>query len=297
MKQTPISRMWIIAALICLVVSLALAGCDTATHPTETTAPDQTTEAVTETTGATEPTGHEPSIPQETHIPEASIIIDSEPTEPLSYDSEPVSFETALESNDLRTQREWFFDFARTWRVNYMPQFALGEKPPVDTYELLYWCFFVNYDNWPNDDSFGKMSKDYVEETVHTYFDVEFSEHQSHFKSWTYDEETEIYTAWPEGGKPDGLYVLDSLVENPDGSYTVFAYEYRANTGYLNAHEDWNARNILLDTEQSVGIKSMALGYATVALEPIAEVSITFRIQAESGLPLFLAYAETAYNA
>jgi len=287
MKSNLTVRKQIVTALICLtaLLSLVLSGCNSNQPQTETEPPSPTTEATqpTETTEATEPT--ETTPPTEEH------------TEPTLPQPDPVSFEEALVSGDLRTQREWFFDFARTWRVNYMPQFAPGEKPPVDTYEILYWCFFVNYDNWPNDDNFGKMTKDYVEETVRTYFDVEINEHQSHFKSWTYDEETEIYTAWPEGGKPDGLYVLDSLAENPDGSYTVFAYDYRANTGYLTDYEDWNARNILLDTEQIVGIKSMALSYTTVALEPIAEVSITFRIQAESGLPLFLAYTETAYNA
>ena len=276
---------------IILSLMLVLTACSGELDNTETTLPDPTTEATqpTETTQATQPI----ETTQATEPTEES-------TEPTLPQPEPVSFEEALESQDFRKQREWFYDFARQWRIDYMPQFQLGEKPPVDTHEILYWCFFVNYENWPEGDEFGKMSKDYVEDTVRTYFDTEFNGHQSHFKSWTYDEETEKYTAWPEGGKEDGFYLLNSLIDNGDGTYTVHGTAYALSALYVSEEEEYMLRDNLLNS--SGNDETVTSEYEDSYENPpqqltrFSEFEFTFSMDPETGLPKFHALVVNILN-
>lgn len=291
MKSNPIARKQVVTALICLtaLLSLLLTGCNSAQPQTETEPPALTTEATqpTETREATQPIETtEPIIDPTETVPPTELT--PAPTLP-AY--EPVSFEEAVASNDLRTQREWFFDFARQYQIDYIPQFTKDEGVPTDTPYILYWCYTI--DAFEPGEIYGTMSKEYVEETVFTYFGKELGTHQSYHKSWTYDEETGLYKVWPEGGKPDGLFVLDSFVENTDGGYTVIAYQYHANTAYLDENENRIARNTILDTTQSIGIKSIALTTTTVALEPIAEVTLTFIMDPDTSLPLFQSLSAT----
>jgi len=267
---------------IVLILMLVLSACSNEQKPTDPTLPEPTTEATqpTETTQATEPT-------ETTQATE-------ETTEPPLPQPDPVSFEEALASNDLRTQREWFFDFAQQYRIDYIPCFTPEEGAPIESVYMLYWCFTI--DAFEPGEIYGTMSKNYVEETILTYFGTEYGEHQSHFKSWNYDEETGLYTVWPEGGKSEGLFVLDTLIENTDGTYSVHAYEYQPNYRYDFGYDDSFdrlCRDALLDTKNDNTIKMLDHNGTTYAFDPGAEITITFSIDSETGLPLFRSLSVT----
>jgi len=93
--------------------------------------------------------------------------------------------------------RRFYFDFARQYRLDYVPYFQRGQAP-ADSAEYLYFAFAVNLENWGEEK--GRMTKEYVEETVFSYFNVSGLFHHSQRKSWDYDGA--VYTAWPEGIKP-----------------------------------------------------------------------------------------------
>jgi len=92
--------------------------------------------------------------------------------------------------------RRFYFDFARQYRLDYIPYFQRGQAP-TDSAEYLYFAFAVNLENWGEEK--GRMSKEYVEETAFSYFNVSGLFHHSQRKSWDYDGA--VYTAWPEGIK------------------------------------------------------------------------------------------------
>ncbi len=97
----------------------------------------------------------------------------------------------------LEDLRRFYFDFARQYRLDYVPYFRRGEAP-TDSAEYLYFAFAINLENWGEEK--GRMTKEYVDETVFSYFDVGGLFHHSQRKSWDYDGA--VYTAWPEGIKP-----------------------------------------------------------------------------------------------
>jgi len=97
----------------------------------------------------------------------------------------------------LEDLRRFYFDFARQYRLDYVPYFRRGEAP-TDSTEYLYFAFAVNLENWGEEK--GRMTKEYVEETAFSYFNVSGLTHRSQRKSWDYDGA--VYTAWPEGIKP-----------------------------------------------------------------------------------------------
>lgn len=110
---------------------------------------------------------------------------------------------TEPEMGDLR---RFYFDFAREYRLDYVPYFERGQEP-ADSTEYLYFAFAVNLDNWGEEK--GTMTKEYVDETVSAYFGAGNITHRSQPKSWDYDGEK--YTAWPEGIKPLPVCVLTEL--------------------------------------------------------------------------------------
>ena len=91
-----------------------------------------------------------------------------------------------------------FFDLAAAERFDYVPFFPEGD-PPRHAKEYLLYAFALRLDEWG--DEKGRMTEQYVEETVRAHFDRYNIAHGPLFKTWDYDAETGIYTAIPQGIK------------------------------------------------------------------------------------------------
>lgn len=91
-----------------------------------------------------------------------------------------------------------FFDLAAAERFDYVPFFPEGD-PPRHANEYLLYAFALRLDEWG--DEKGRMTEQYVEETVRTHFDRYNIAHGPLVKAWDYDAETGIYTAIPQGIK------------------------------------------------------------------------------------------------
>lgn len=105
--------------------------------------------------------------------------------------------------SELEMLREYYFDFAQEYRLDYVPFFEAG-KAPVDSTEYLYFAFAVNLDGWGEDK--GIMTREYVDETALAYFGVAGLNHLPAWKSWDFDGWR--YTAYPGGIKELPVYVL-----------------------------------------------------------------------------------------
>lgn len=105
---------------------------------------------------------------------------------------------------EMEALRAYYFDFARTYRVDYIPFFEAGSAS-TESPEYLFFAYALNLDNWGDDQ--GIMSREYVEETVWSYFGVSGLSHMSMRKGWDYDGA--VYTAYPGGLKELPLYRLD----------------------------------------------------------------------------------------
>ena len=99
--------------------------------------------------------------------------------------------------------RGYYFDFARQYRLDYIPYFE-EYQVPSDSTEYLFWAFAINLESWGEDK--GTMSREYVDEMVLRHFGQRELEHQSMFKCWDFDGET--YTAVPGGVKEQPMYLL-----------------------------------------------------------------------------------------
>lgn len=191
-------------------------------------------------------------------------------------EQENESTESEFENRDLRQLQSWFFDFAREYRLDYMPQFTREEGAPTDAGAYLDWAFAINLDNWGEDK--GKMSRSYVEETVLMYYAVIPQQHRSHRKSWDYDADTETYTAYPESLKELGYYLLNSI-EVDQGYYTVHATRYYSrNYGYSQEEED--------------ALRTALFEGTNTELIPVSELTVTFRLDHVFNRPVFHAYTE-----
>lgn len=91
-----------------------------------------------------------------------------------------------------------FFDLAAAERFDYVPFFPEGD-PPRHAKEYLLYAFALRLDEWG--DEKGRMTEQYVEETVRAHFDRYNIAHGPLFKTWDYDAETGIYTAIPRASK------------------------------------------------------------------------------------------------
>lgn len=116
---------------------------------------------------------------------------------------EPAVQEAVSHPRELSALRQYYFDFARQHRLDYVPYFEEG-SPPIDSTEYLFFAFAVNLDNWGGEK--GTMSRSYVEDTVTAYFGVTGLNHMSMWKGWDFDGET--YTAYPSSIKELPVYVL-----------------------------------------------------------------------------------------
>lgn len=104
---------------------------------------------------------------------------------------------------DMTALRAYYFDFARTYRLDYVPFFSAGSAP-AESPDYLFFAYAVNEDNWGEEK--GVMSRDYVEDTVLRYFGVAGLSHMPLRKAWDYDGV--VYTAYPDGLRPRPLYLL-----------------------------------------------------------------------------------------
>lgn len=204
------------------------------------------------------------TFPETTAPVETTIPIQTEPveTEPAPTETEPISTEPPFDNEDLRQLQSWFFDFARDYRLDYMPQFTEEEGAPTDSGEYLYWAYAINLDNWGEEK--GKMTREYVDETVWQYFRVTPILHRSHHKQWNYDESTEVYTAWPDGLRSLPYYLLNS-VEIDGNTYTIHATCYSCPYYMEPGPEDDRLRQTLLEGNNT-------------ELTPISEVTISFHL-------------------
>lgn len=215
------------------------------------------------------PGPEEPPLPHESTVQtepesETTAPIQTAPTEtvPTPAETQPPATEPTFDNLDLAQLQGWFFDFARNYRLDYMPQFTETDGPPTDSGEYLYWAFAINLDNWG--DEKGKMSREYVDETVWQYFHVTPILHRTHHKQWNYDESTEVYTAWPEGLRSLPYYLLNS-VEIDGNTYTIHATCYSCPYYMEPGPEDDRLRQTLLEGNNT-------------ELTPISEVTISFHL-------------------
>lgn len=195
---------------------------------------------------------------------------------PTPPDTTPVVAGPVIENKDLGALQGWFFDFAREYRLDYMPQFTHEDGAPTDAGKYLYWAFAINLDNWGEDK--GKMAKSYVEETVLQYFAVIPGQHRSHRKSWDYDAKTETYIAYPESIGELGYYLLNSI-EIDRNCYTVHATRYYSPYYMLPEDEEKRLQESLLDG-------------GNYDLTAVSEVMITFSLDSVFHKPVFYAFTE-----
>jgi len=215
-----------------------------------------------------------PPLTTTTRSTEAPTTTTSAP-EPSYADVEEPGFETS----DLTELRRWFFDFARQYRLDYMPAFTFEEGAPEDAAEYLYWAYAVGLEGWGENK--GKMSRSYVEERVWTFFRVTPGQHRALWKSWDYDEAAETYTAWPESLKSLPYFLLESIETDGDG-FTVHALCYESPYHMEPGEEDDKLRESLL-------------GGSGGELIPSSRITVSFYIdRLNFGRPVFTAFTEEA---
>ncbi len=181
-----------------------------------------------------------------------------------------------FENKHLHDLQRWFFDFARQYRLDYMPCFTQDEGAPSDSGEYLYWAYAINLDHWG--DNVGIMTKGYVEETVQQHFGVIPGQHRSHRKSWDFNAETETYTAWPESLRQNPYYLLNSIEVDGD-CYTVHATCYSVD--YLPSEED------------ALRLKAQLLDGENTEMLPVSEITVLFYLDYLSfHRPVFVSFEE-----
>lgn len=184
--------------------------------------------------------------------------------------------EPGFENKHLHDLQRWFYDFAQEYRLDYMPHFTQSEGAPEDSGEYLYWAYAINADHWG--DNVGTMTKDYVEETVQQYFRIMPGQHRSHWKSWDFNTETEIYKAWPESLREKPHCLLNNIDIHGD-CYTIHATCY--STDYLPTEED------------AIRLKNKLLDGENTEMTPTSEITVSFYLDyASFHRPVFLSFEE-----
>jgi len=273
--QSFFRRNWLLILLACLlaVTTLALV----IRFPQDNTEPHPSTEA-TNVTESTEPST-EPTSPT------------VESTEPTETAPEDAPLPDVLNNEDLSKLREWFFDFARRWRLDYMPQFTVEDGAPTDAGEYLYWCSAIHADEQGT--ALGEMSKDFVEETVLLYFSTPVSQHRSHIKQWNYDPDAELYTAYPDGLKAQRYYQLNAIEVLGNRTFTVHGACYYTTTyGFPQELED-TIQNTLFEGGEIATATTIHSGDHSAKLVPIAHFSLTFNLDHVFSQPRFHALEVT----
>jgi len=130
---------------------------------------------------------------------------------------------------NLSELKKFYIEFAMDNRIDFIPDFDEKDyktNNPVSTEEFLMLTYYMNKDNLSEDLS---MSAELVEKVMRENFGIEKVEHKSQFKGWTYVEEENKYTPYPEGTAEDGIFDVinfNSYKENDKKIYDVTLREY-----------------------------------------------------------------------
>jgi len=111
-----------------------------------------------------------------------------------------------LENMSREELQEYYYDFTRQHRFDYVPFFEEG-KTPTESPNYLFYAFAVNLENWGEDK--GKMSRDYVDDIGRIYFEIGEMSHLPMWKGWDFDGKT--YVAVPGSIKELPLYRLKDI--------------------------------------------------------------------------------------
>lgn len=228
--------------------------------------------------GSSEPV----TFPEEITPPVESAPTEPEPTEAPSTDIPPVETApptAATEDGpaDMAALREYYFDFARQYRLDYLPYFE-EYLPPFDSTEYLFWAFAVNLDNWGEDK--GTMSREYVDEMVLRHFGQRQLEHQSMFKCWNYDGE--VYTAIPGGIKEQPLYLLTGYAtwEENGIRYHEITLDYLLLTS-----------GMIPTPEEDAALRACIISGSTNDLYPLDRVTLRYHMDVTNpDIPVFDCY-------
>jgi hypothetical protein len=167
-------------------------------------------------------------------------------------------------------RKEWFFDFARAFRLDHLGSILLNGEPSTDALDYLTWISLFNK-NWESND----YPREYVEEMVLTYFDVVLDEFSTWEYRWVYDEKNQVYTVYPgEAGGADGVYYLLESITCEDGIYTVHASLYVYYTLSMPTLDEQEVKKDLFEGNNT------KLIYRTSGI-------ISFRLDPETNLPIF----------
>ena len=111
----------------------------------------------------------------------------------------------AEKAGSFEALEAYYYQFAQTYRLDYVPEFSYGD-PPTESPAYLMYAFAVNLDNWGEQK--GLMSKTYVDDIALRYFNQPSIAHMSARKAWDFDGAR--YTALPQGINPAPVYFLHS---------------------------------------------------------------------------------------
>ena len=131
-----------------------------------------------------------------------------------------------LNSSELK---KFYIEFAMDNRIDFIPDFDEQDyktNNPVSTEDFLMLTYYMNKYNLSEDLS---MSAELVEKVMRENFGIEKVEHKSQFKGWTYVEEENKYTPYPEGTAEDVIFDVinfNSYKENDKKIYDVTLREY-----------------------------------------------------------------------
>jgi len=132
-----------------------------------------------------------------------------------------------LNSSEMK---KYYIEFAMDNRIDFIPNFdenTYKANETVSTEDFLMLTYYMNKDNLSEDLS---MNDELVEKVMRENFGIEKVEHRSQFKGWTYVEEENKYTPYPEGTAEDGIFDVisfNSYKENDKKIYDVTLREYR----------------------------------------------------------------------
>ena len=178
-----------------------------------------------------------------------------------------------LLSMDEMQLKEWFLDFSRVYRLDYLPRFPLTMGPPTEPRAYMSWIHVIHLE----DMRAGKleMTTDLVEKTVQTYFGITPGPHQTYENAWDYDESAQVYTIYPAGEfqLPSHVFFLLQSLEQEGELYTVHA------TWFKYERELTQDELLSLDMELLQGNSSL--------LYPYAEVTLSFQIDPDTQQPFF----------
>ncbi len=119
-----------------------------------------------------------------------------------------------------RALAKFFYDFGRTWRLDYLPEFEAGQAPG-ESADYLMWAFTINLAGWTDS---GAMSREYVSNAVLTHFAVADLAHTPLRKTWEVDDKQ--YTpigAWGYNQEP--IYLFRSFTARQEEWGTVYEAE------------------------------------------------------------------------